>query len=100
MQEATSYFLQLKAKKSAGHISAYSKASLPCSPAARTTSALLTPDISELEAGREKGRENPEEMWKFLNENVLAEGTDEGFLVVLFWFFFACHLKQKPMSCT
>lgn len=59
MQEATSYFLQLKAKKSAGHISAYSKASLPCSPAARTTSALLTPDISELEAGREKGRENP-----------------------------------------
>lgn len=59
MQEATSSFLQLKAKKSAGHISAYSKASLPCSPAARTTSAVVTPDISELEAGSEKGRENP-----------------------------------------
>lgn len=54
-----SSFLQLKAKKSAGHISAYSKASLPCSPAARTTSAVVTPDISELEAGSEKGRENP-----------------------------------------
>lgn len=58
MQEATSSFLQLEAKKTAGQISAYAKATLLCGPTASTASAIVIPDSSELEAGSEKWRGN------------------------------------------
>lgn len=56
MQGTTSSFPQLKTEKMAGQISAYTKAPLPSTPAASTVSAIVIPDISNLEEGSEKGR--------------------------------------------
>lgn len=58
MQKTTSSFPQLKAEKTAGQISAYAKASLLGSPAASTASAIVIPDISNLEEGSGKSRGN------------------------------------------
>lgn len=58
MQETTSSFPELKTEKTAGHISAYTKAPLLPSPAASAVSAIVIPDISNLEEGSEKGRGN------------------------------------------
>lgn len=58
MRETTSSFPQLKAEKTAGQISACTKAPIPACPAASTVSAIVIPDISNLEEGTEKGRRN------------------------------------------
>lgn len=56
MRETTSSFPQLKAGKTAGQISACTKTPILGSPAASTVSAIVIPDISNLEEGTEKSR--------------------------------------------
>jgi len=107
MQEATSSFLQLKAKKTAGQISAYAKATLLCGPTASTTSAIVIPDSSELEAGSEKGRGNLfilEKYGRYVHtENVSAEGTDKKTIFIVHCLKQKCPLglgrKEKNYIC-
>lgn len=79
MQETTFSFPQLKAEKTAGRISAYTKGPLLGHPAAGTVSAIVIPDISYLEEGIEKGRGNLflSEKNNFIIENVSAEGPEK-----------------------
>lgn len=58
MRETTSSFPQLKAEKTAGQISACTKAPVLGSPTARTVSTTIIPDISNWEEGTEKGTRN------------------------------------------
>lgn len=79
MQETTFSSPQLKAEKTAGRISAYTKGPLLGSPAAGTVSAIVISDISCLEERIEKGTGNLFLLEKnnFITENVSAEGTDK-----------------------